>query len=221
MKKEIITEDHCPYCKRHCLLSNPHCKKGKTLAEEKKKEAKKPKTGLVTKPLETMKKENTESMSTETGNERTVDPYIEDWRRAQAEIKLLHLFQDCYPLLSSKKGSKRGNKMRKFYILSILADKGELAQKELEDYSKLSSADLTEHLLKMKKKGYINLMQEDGEGTKVSLTEYGLESAKAHIKERSQDRLNNFSVLDEEEKGYLENILKKLYAEWNQESDKE
>lgn len=221
MKKEIIIEDQCPYCKRHCLLSNPHCKKGKTLAEEKKKEAKKSKMELTTKSLETMKEEKTESVSTEAGTGGTVDSYIEDWRRAQAEIKLLHLFQDCYHLLSSKKGSKQGNKMRKFYILSILEDKGELTQKELEDHSKLSSADLTEHLLKMKKKGYINLMQEDGKGMMVTLTESGLESAKAHIKERSQDRFDIFSVLDDEEKAYLENILKKLYTEWNHESDKE
>lgn len=41
MKKELIDEEHCPYCKRHCSLSNPHCKKGKALAEEKKNEVKK------------------------------------------------------------------------------------------------------------------------------------------------------------------------------------
>lgn len=41
MKKEWVEKNHCPYCKRHCSLQNPHCGKGKTLAEEIKKESKK------------------------------------------------------------------------------------------------------------------------------------------------------------------------------------
>lgn len=41
MKKEWVEKDHCPYCKRHCSLQNPHCRKGKSLAEELKKEDKK------------------------------------------------------------------------------------------------------------------------------------------------------------------------------------
>ncbi len=202
MKNDIVDEEHCPYCKRHCSLTNPHCKKGKTLAEEKKKEAKKPKTELAVKSPAAIKKEKAESVSTESGDGRNVDPVIEEWRRTQGEIKLLHLFQNCYQLLPCGKGVKQGNKKSKFYILAILAEKGELTQKELEDYSELSSADLSVLLLKMKKKGYISWKQKDVEAAKVSLTESGIESAKVHIKERSQDRAAIFSVLDAEEKGY-------------------
>lgn len=216
MKKEIASEEHCPYCKRHCPLSDPHCKKGRTLAEEKKKEAKKSKAALAA-SLAAMNKDNIESPDTESGADITVDPYIEEWRRMQKDIKLLHLFKNCYHLLPGGKGDKQGNKKSKFHILAILAEKGELTQKELKDYSELTPADLAVFLLKMKKKEYINWKQEDVDDTKISLTESGLELTKVYIKEKSHDRADIFSVLDAEEKEYLEHIMKKLYVEWSHE----
>ncbi|MGB8451532.1 MAG: MarR family winged helix-turn-helix transcriptional regulator [Anaerocolumna sp.] len=181
---------------KHCSLTNPHCKKGKTLAGEKNKNY-------------------AESISTEADSGRNTNPDKEEWRRTQAEFKILRLFQNCYYLLSGGKGSKQGNKKNKIYILSLLADRGEWNQKELEDNSELSTVGLMDLLLKMKKKGYISLKQEKAADSKISITENGLELLKLHINKRSQGRTDIFSVLDEKEKDNLEHILKKIYLEWS------
>lgn len=210
MKNDLVNEEYCPYCKRHCPLSNPHCKKGMTLAQEKQRAVKKQKAALTDQSPETMKNLYTENVITESNDGGALILDTEEWNRIQAEIKLLHLLKNCYHLLPYKKGDKQVKNMNKFYVLAILREKGELTQKELEDYFELSSDILEKLLHKMKKKGYINWKQADVEGTKISLTESGLESARTYILERGKDRSDFFSTLNEEEKENLELILKKL-----------
>lgn len=195
MKKKNVTVSHCPYCKRHCSLSNPQCKKGKTLAEDIKKADKK----------------RNEDDKLKAGKEKSSTP---------EEINLLELFQICSAVILHKKGHNRNSKMRKDKrvkeILSFISAKGVLTRKELADYSKLASSDLAQILSKLKKKDYIKWKQEEAGDSQISLTKAGLELMNPHIIERTQDRAEIFSVLSEEEKRDLEKILKKLYSEWSQ-----
>jgi len=91
MKNEILAEEHCPYCKRHCSLKDPHCGKGKALAEKRKKESKKEK--------EEKKEENKEPVTVSlTGKGlESANEHMRDWKRENDSI--------FSPLTEEEKGS--------------------------------------------------------------------------------------------------------------------
>lgn len=189
MKHEILAKEHCPYCKRHCSLKDPYCGKGKALAEKKKKEEKK-------------------------GKEERKDPVTgletDDWINIQSEIRLLRLCQTGCRLLPDQKAGKQGGKAVRLYIMAVLAEKGGLTQKELKENSGLHFRELEEALHKLEKKGWVSRKQDEGKEKKVSLTGKGLEAAKEHMGDWKRGHDSVFSPLTEEEKGFLEHILKKI-----------
>ncbi len=221
MKKNLVDEAHCPHCKRQCPLSNPHCKKGRVLAAEKKKELKKSKEEEMKE--EEMKEE--EIIETEIVEGKMKEGKIKKEKKANIEFSieppsetnsiLLHLFQDCSQALPVQSDEKISNKMKKVHITSILADKGELTKQEMVEYSELTSDELDKILSKLENKDYISWNQVDSEEKKVSLTKDGVKFANEHVYEERKDNLDPFSILDEEEKGNLKTLLKKLKKEWS------
>jgi len=189
MKNEILAKEHCPYCKRHCSLIDPHCGKGRALAEKRKKEEKKVK---------------------EEKKEPAMDPETVEWKDIQSEIRLIYLFNNVSRLLPERKAGKQGGKGARLYIMSELAEKGDLTQKELKENSGPLFKELEEALQKLEKKGYISRKQDEGKDIKISLTGKGYESAKEHMREWKRENDSIFSLLTEEEKGSLEQILKKI-----------
>lgn len=131
MKKDSIKEEHCPYCKRHCSLNNPHCNKGKNLAR-KKSEVKKKEN----------KSENMKKVSDAKSNER-----------------LLLLFQQCYNFIQPKEEGRKRKK--RYRILSLLIEKGNMTKNELIEDTDYDAKDLDKILHKMRKKGYLNWEQEE------------------------------------------------------------
>ncbi|WP_099467172.1 hypothetical protein [Konateibacter massiliensis] len=79
MKKENKKQEHCPHCKRHCSLNNPHCSKGEAWAKEKKKQ-KKNKVKSVKKQKQNVNKQISE----------------------EENKTLLYLLQDCNTLLANQ-----------------------------------------------------------------------------------------------------------------------
>jgi len=65
-------------------------------------------------------------------------------------------------------------------------------------------------LQKLEKKGYVGRKPAEGSDVRVSLTGKGLESAKEYIRDWKKENDCIFSRLTEEEKGFLEHILKKI-----------
>ncbi len=193
MKDEILAEEHCPYCKRHCSLKDPHCGKGKALAEKRKKESKKEK--------EEKKEDNKEPVTV---------PDTDEWRSIQSEIRLLRLCQNGCRMLPDRKAGKQGGKAVKLYIMAALSEKGSLTQKELKENSGLHFREMEEALQKLEKKGWISRKQDEGEEIKVSLTGKGLESAEEQMRDWKRENDSIFSPLTEEEKGSLEYILNKI-----------
>ncbi len=184
MKKEILAGEHCPCCKRHCSLNDPHCGKGKALAAKKLKEEKKLKEDL--------------------------NPEMEEWKNIRSEIRLLRLYQNSCKLLSDRKIRKHAGKEVRLSILAALAEKGGLTQMELKESSGLHSQDLEEALHKLEKKGFVSRKQAEGGGVKISLTNKGLESAREYARAWMKENDPVFSRLTEEEKSFLEHILKKI-----------
>lgn len=188
MKKEITSEEYCPYCKRHCPLSNPYCKKGKALAEEKKK--------LIKGDLKVPKK---------------IQPVT--FESSQDETRLLSLFRKCASALPNKKEHKPRSLKKKYYLLSVLEEKGELTFKELLDYSELSMEKLEDLLIKLEGKNYIN--QANTEDNIISISESGLIALNKHRIKRGNKELILFDSLNEEETEQFQHILEKLYTHWN------
>ncbi|PJJ29431.1 MarR family winged helix-turn-helix transcriptional regulator [Lacrimispora celerecrescens] len=191
MKNDILSEEHCPYCKRHCSLKAPHCGKGRALAEKRKKEEKKEKEGK---------------------KETAMVPETDEWKDIQSELRLMRLFQNVSLLLPERKARKQGGKGARLYIMAELAEKGDLTQKEIKENSGMLFKELEEALQKLEKKGCVSRKQEEGRDIKISLTGKGFEAAKEHMGEWKRENDSIFSPLTEEEKGSLEQILKKILS---------
>lgn len=132
----------------------------------------------------------------------------------EIDIRLSNLFQKCCEVLQNKKSGKNTKKKKKFLILSLLIEKGKLTTSDLEKYINDDLKDLHKILQKMKKKGYINWRQNDKE-SEISITDSAMLLWKSNQKDSKIDDLD-FSILENQEKEYLEKILRKLYSNWKQ-----
>lgn len=236
MKKEWVEKDHCPYCKRHCSLQNPHCGKGKTLAEEIKKENKKKEDKRkevkgkgdknkadkskkdkreVVKSKEDKSKE--EIKKADISNEKVLEPVaaftdseIEKLNRMRSDLHLFLLYLKGSESLSNKMGGKSSEKGIRHYLLNLLADKGEVTPKELKDVTNLDALGLKKALKRLEEKEEIRIHQTKIQGRMITLTEKGKKEVREQIGEGTKAGESLFSVLNEEEKKSLENILLKL-----------
>lgn len=189
MEKKISTDGHCPYCKRHCSLKNPHCGKGKALAEK----------------MEGKIKAKVEEKSESVRNCETVE-----WKMIQTDIKLLNFCQNNGWLLCSKKAGKHGDKMAMFSILASLVEKGVLTQKALKESCGLDSVEFKRLLQKLEKKEYVRRKKDEAPAINVFLTEKGLKSAQKYRMDWEKENKGLLASLTEEEKICLERILKKI-----------
>ena len=206
MKKEILASKHCPYCKRHCSFSDPHCGKGRALAE-KFKEEKRFKEEKKRKPEIKRKAELlTEESRTaeEPASEPVKAPEKNEWKGILSEIRLLRLCYNGMKQLSDRKAGKQ------FYILAVLAEKGSLIQKELKVHTGLHSGELEEALEKLEKKACISRKRMEDKTIYISLTSKGADSAKELARDWKKDNGSIFASLTEEDKNVLEGILNKI-----------
>jgi DNA-binding MarR family transcriptional regulator len=206
MKKDIKDMEHCPYCKRHCSLNNPHCSKGKTLSKKKKEENRKVETSISHVLREDKNRKSLKPKDSK-------DILLATKESMETDIRLSNLFQKCCDVLHNKKSGKNRKKKKKFLILSLLIEKGELTKPDLEECMNEDSNDFHKLLQKMKKKGYINWSQDDD--SKISITDSAKLLWKSNQKESKINDLS-FSILENQEKEYLEKILRKLYTNWKQ-----
>ncbi len=199
MKKEWIEKDHCPYCKRHCSLQDPHCRKGKTLVEELKKEGKKKESPQEIKPSSPVF-----DIPAFTESEK------EELKQVRTDLSLFLLYLKGSEFLLKKADGKSSGKKIRYYILNLLAEKGEVTPKELKDCSNLDTAALKKALARLEEKGEILIQQTESQGRSISLTEKGGKAARQLIGEGTKADESLFSVLNGEEKKSLELILSKL-----------
>lgn len=186
MKKEWTEEDHCPYCKRHCSLKDPHCGKGKSLAKSI-----------------TVKKDSMKAKAV-----KAIDK--EELKKLQSDLKLFVLYEKANECLMKKADGKNKGKKLKGYILSILAENNGISPTELKESSGLLKEELKRVLEKLSNRKEISIQDSKENGKKILLTEKGREAVNLQLYglENGSDEL--FSVLGEEEKENLEIILRKL-----------
>jgi DNA-binding MarR family transcriptional regulator len=183
MKKERLEQEHCPYCKRHCSLKDPHCGKGKTLAK---------------------------SMSEKV---KVLGDYEkEELKKLQSELKLSLLYQKGMETLSKKTEGKDSGKKIRNYILNILAEKNGITPKELKEYSGLEKEELKKVLDKLEDKGEISIKDSKEKERTLHLTQKGEQAVLLQLPKDKSAGDRFFSVLTEEEKENLELIISKLIS---------
>lgn len=186
MKKEWTEEDHCPYCKRHCSLKDPHCGKGKSLAKS------------ITGKKDSMKVKAVKDIDKE------------ELKKLQSDLKLFVLYEKANECLMKKADGKNKGKKLKSYILNILAENNGISPKELKESSGLFNEELKKVLEKLSDRKEISIQDSDEKGKKIFLTEKGREAASLQLTGMENGSDGLFSVLGEEEKENLEKILRKL-----------
>ena len=186
MKKEWTEEDHCPYCKRHCSLKDPHCGKGKSLAKS------------ITGKKDSMKVKAVKDINKE------------ELKKLQSDLKLFVLYEKANECLMKKADGKNKGKKLKSYILNILAENNGISPKELKESSGLFNEELKKVLEKLSDRGEVSIQDSKEKGKKIFLTEKGREAAILQLTGMKNGSDGLFSVLGEEEKENLEKILRKL-----------
>lgn len=102
-------------------------------------------------------------------------------------------------------------------ILSILAEKESMSQKELQEILKIQPGSLSEILAKLEHKGLIERERDESDKRKsvIRLTGAGKDATgKADKSASRMDEKELFSVLTEEEQSELKRLLKKLLDYW-------
>ena len=99
-------------------------------------------------------------------------------------------------------------------ILSILAEKEQMSQKDLQEILQIQPGSMSEILMKLEQKELITREKdsEDKRKSIIRLTPAGKEAAKEQ--KPRMDENNMFSVLSDEEQTLLKTMLKKLLDFW-------
>lgn len=97
-------------------------------------------------------------------------------------------------------------------VLTFLAEHPDMTQKELGEKLGITPASLSEVLMKLEHKGYINRFKDeiDRRFTRVHLTEEGT-AALDTLEDKGDDP---FTALSKEEQELLKNLLSKLLGDW-------
>lgn len=141
---------------------------------------------------------------------RDHEAYHGDGRPHMDEDSLPGLLQACGHQMHHR-GRKGGGQEG---IISILAEKEQMSQKELNEILQIQPGSLSEILTKLEQKDLIT-REKDAEDKRkciVKLTPAGKTAAQGQKPRLEED--NMFSVLSNEEQSQLKAILKKLLAFW-------
>ena len=117
-----------------------------------------------------------------------------------------------------------GGRSGKQHMLERILDEGGIVgQRELQDTVPISSAALSEVLAKLESEGLVTRTrsQSDKRQLDVSLTQAGQAEAKVCAEKRARFEEEAFSVLSEEERTQLLEVLNRLMGHWQKIEEKD
>jgi DNA-binding MarR family transcriptional regulator len=131
---------------------------------------------------------------------------------------LLHIMEKCGHFLYHRRGGKRGQ----IRILKLLSEKGNITQKELLEILTLKSGSVSETVKKLENQGYITKKKDEQDKRKViiTLTDEGRSFLEAQLKINSEQEKVLFNSLTADEQAELEELLNKLFIDWEEKFDK-
>jgi DNA-binding MarR family transcriptional regulator len=117
-----------------------------------------------------------------------------------------------------------GGRSGKQHMLERILDEGGIVgQRELQDTVPISSAALSEVLAKLESEGLVTRTQSQSDKRQldVSLTQAGQAEAKVCAEKRARFEEEAFSVLSEEERTQLLEVLDRLMGHWQKIEEKD
>ncbi|WP_349947089.1 MarR family transcriptional regulator [Lacrimispora sp. BS-2] len=132
--------------------------------------------------------------------------------------KLYSLFLRCSHALSRGHHQENGIHPSQWRILSILAQTGEMAQRDLLEVLQIRAASLSELLSKLESRGLITREKEAGNkrNVNVELTELGKMAIDENANVQYETAQELFSMISLEEQQHLIEVLEKLINSWHE-----
>lgn len=129
----------------------------------------------------------------------------------KAESGLEALLGRCGHYLYHQKGRRGGQEK----ILSILAERVQMSQKELQEQLEIQAGSMSEIVMKLEAKGFLTKAKDENDKrmTKLTITEAGIQRAKEAAEEKKAGQ-DLFEALTKEEQDTLEGLLQKLTKDW-------
>jgi DNA-binding MarR family transcriptional regulator len=126
--------------------------------------------------------------------------------------------EKCGHFLYHRRGGKRGQ----IRILKLLSEKGNITQKELLEILTLKSGSVSETVKKLENQGYITKKKDELDKRKViiTLTDEGRSFLETQLKINSEQEKVLFNSLTSDEQAELEELLNKLFIDWEEKFDK-
>ncbi len=179
--------EHCPLCHRNCALSDPQCPRGQAYRER-----------LTADQIET--------------GAEAVDPRYASPQAADGDDALADQFRILGRYLSHQGGGRGGQRR----VLSILANRGSIAQRELMEMLQVQPGSLSELLSKLEDRGLVDRAKGDGDRRSLQIT---ITAAGHRMQESMKDEEHGlgadlFSCLSSDEKEQLKTIFSKLQSHW-------
>ena len=128
--------------------------------------------------------------------------------------EIIPLMERCAHFIHHRRGGNRTQGK----ILSILIMEGEMTQKELQERLGIQAGSISEIVLKLQAKGFINRTrdEEDKRKFKLTITEAGKEHFDEKRKKHMEQEKDLFDALTSEEKLQLQALLLKVYKSWEE-----
>ena len=196
---------HCPNCGKHCPIDAVNCGKGETFVEKLK-------NGEI--DPNQLRQELAEHEKNFHGDHEKKGHHGEGGHHHghyghhdyPHDGSLISLFHQCMHHIHHADGhhSSQGR------LLRILAEEGNLTQKEMQECLKIKAGSLSELASKLETKGLLTRERDENDKRKISLniTPEGLEVVNhLHPKKERQDP---FSVLTKDEQEALRGLLTKI-----------
>ena len=214
---------NCPGCRRHCDLSNPGCPRGEAYARGEE-------------PSRSMTRERSDEQHNHDrshghgehhghgGHRHEHEEDSEDHEKRHArhrgifgteqyeeldlEGKLFNNLQEVGHIGRFRLGGRGGQNK----ILRILAEKGEMTQRDLTEKLGIQPGSASEVIGKLERAGFVERRanEHDRRAAKLCLTEKGEEE----MKTSGGTKPPLFTALNQEEKEQLLSILEKLLSDW-------
>ena len=229
--KETIT--NCPQCEKHCSPTDLQCCKGRRFFKQLQADS----------YDESLIEENT-SLNSEEGehnhskckhSRKMGDHEMHQGKGFHGRFKphckrgpkkhldevenmddLAMLIRTCSHYIAHQPHRRHGQGR----ILKILAQQGEVTQKELQEYLGIQSGSISEIISKLEMRGMVTKKKDENDKRKVilSITEEGknkVESCSHNTTNHENSKEDLFQELTEQEQETLKQLLKKLWNSWN------
>lgn len=131
--------------------------------------------------------------------------------------ELLRIMEKCGHFLYHRRGGKRGQ----IKTLRLIAERGEITQKELLEILILKSGSVSEIVKKLENQGFITKKKDnnDKRKIKISITDKGRYFLDTQLAINVEQEKVLFTSLSDEEQKELIKLLSKLFKDWESKFD--